>query len=73
MNRPHGKKWNVVATIALAVMITATSLLAAEPPVSGRLVDGFRVLSVVETDTPLQWTVYRGDYIKFELPASGSR
>ncbi|MBC2733044.1 MAG: rhodanese-like domain-containing protein [Desulfobacteraceae bacterium] len=72
MNKPHRINWFVVATIALAVvMTTAPSLLAGEPPVSGRLVDGFRILSVVETDTPLQWTVYRGDYIKFELPASG--
>ena len=71
MNNPHRTKWFVVATAALAVVMTAApSLLAGEPPVSGRLVDGFRILSVVETDTPLHWTVYRGDYIKFELPAS---
>jgi rhodanese-related sulfurtransferase len=71
MNTPHRTKLDIVATAALVVMITATSLLAAEPPVSGRLVDGFRILSVTETETLLQWTVYRGDYIKFELPASG--
>jgi rhodanese-related sulfurtransferase len=72
MNKPHRIKLFVVATVALAVVMTATpSLLAGEPPVSGRLVDGFRILSVVETDTPLHWIVYRGDYIKFELPASG--
>ena len=72
MNKPHRINWLVVATVALAVVITAApSLLAGEPPVSGRLVDGFRILSVTETETPLQWTVYRGDYIKFELPASG--
>jgi len=72
MNRLHRTKGHVFATVTLmVVMIAAHPLLAAAPPVSGRIVDGFRILSVTETETPLQWTVYRGDYIKFELPASG--
>lgn len=72
MRRPQTTKWYVVATMTLVVaMIAAPPLLAAEPPVSGRLVDGFRILSVTKTETPLQWTVYRGDYIKFEWPVSG--
>jgi hypothetical protein len=72
MNNPHRIKWFVIATVALAVVMTAVpSLFAGEPPVSGKLVEGFRILSVVETEAPLHWTVYRGDYIKFELPASG--
>jgi rhodanese-related sulfurtransferase len=72
MRKSQRTKWFVVATMALVVvMIAAPSLLAAEPSVSGRLVDGFRILSVTETETPLYWIVYRGDYIKFELPASG--
>jgi len=72
MNRLDQTKWHVVATLTLmVVMIGAHPPLAAETPVSGRLMDGFRILSVTETETPLQWTVYRGDYIKFELPASG--
>jgi rhodanese-related sulfurtransferase len=31
---------------------------------SGKIVNGFRVLSV--TDSPIEWMVFRGDYIKFD-------
>jgi rhodanese-related sulfurtransferase len=34
---------------------------------SGQLVNGFRVLSVAESDGSPEWTVFRGDYIKFNL------
>jgi len=45
MNKPRRITWLVVATVALAVVMTAVpSLLAGEPAVSGRFVDGFRVL-----------------------------
>ena len=52
------------------MMIAATSLPSAETPVSGRLVDGFRVLTITDQVEPLHWTVYRGDYIKIALPSS---
>lgn len=34
---------------------------------SGQLVNGFRVLSVNKSDGLPEWTVFRGDYIKFSL------
>jgi rhodanese-related sulfurtransferase len=41
---------------------------AAPPDVSGELVDGYRILTVPAGNDPLMFTVYRGDYIKFDAP-----
>ena len=38
--------------------------------VSGRLEEGYRILSISKDKTPLHFTVYRGDYLRFELPKS---
>jgi rhodanese-related sulfurtransferase len=38
-----------------------------DPPVSGEIVGGFRVLDVPEASGSAKLTVYRGDYIKFKL------
>ncbi len=74
MNNPQPKIWRVVATVTLAILMTATTpLLAAETPVSGRIVDGFRVLTIADQNEPLDWTVYRGDYVKFALPPSAGQ
>ena len=54
---------------ALALLLGALPAVKAAPPnVSGRLVDGYRILTIPPADTPLEFTVYRGDYVKFELP-----
>ena len=37
---------------------------------SGRLVDGFRILSIAPSDHPADFTVYRGDYVKFKIDPS---
>ncbi|MBU0973696.1 MAG: rhodanese-like domain-containing protein [Proteobacteria bacterium] len=37
------------------------------PEPSGQLVDGFRVLPVPGKGEPLEWIVFRGDYIKFDI------
>ena len=37
--------------------------------VSGRLENGYRILAIPAGDQALAFTVYRGDYVKFELPA----
>lgn len=40
--------------------------------VSGKIVGGFRVLAIPQTEDPITLTVYRGDYIKFQFdPALG--
>jgi rhodanese-related sulfurtransferase len=36
-------------------------------PASGRIVDGYRVLTVPRDAGPRELTVYRGDYVKFHL------
>ena len=38
--------------------------------VSGKIVTGFRVLTIDTTNNDLSFTVYRGDYIKFRYPES---
>jgi rhodanese-related sulfurtransferase len=47
-----------------------TNESAVDTKVSGKIVDGFRILTLEETVQPVQFTVYRGDYIKFEFDAS---
>ncbi len=60
------------ASIIFLVMITFGGLSQAAteaPAVSGRLENGYRILTVPSEDTPLAFSVYRGDYVKFEIPA----
>jgi rhodanese-related sulfurtransferase len=38
-----------------------------DPPVSGEIVGGFRMLDVPKSPGGVELTVYRGDYIKFKL------
>jgi rhodanese-related sulfurtransferase len=57
---------------AIALLIGALPAVGAQPPnASGRLVNGYRILTIPPADAPLEFTVYRGDYVKFELPAGG--
>ena len=41
-----------------------------EPPVSGRVVAGYRVLPIRQTSAEVYLTVLRGDYVKFEIDES---
>jgi rhodanese-related sulfurtransferase len=34
---------------------------------SGKIINGFRILSVTDSKSSIQWTVFRGDYIKFKI------
>ena len=43
---------------------------AASPEISGTIKNGYRILKVRTDGKPLRFTVYRGDYIKFDLPAA---
>jgi rhodanese-related sulfurtransferase len=45
----------------------ASDIVPKDPPVSGAIVGGFRVLNVPEGSSGVNLTVYRGDYIKFKL------
>ena len=38
--------------------------------ISGQLVEGYRVLNVPSMEQQIEYTVYRGDYIKFKLDGS---
>ncbi len=39
--------------------------------ISGRLEGGLRILTIPAADIPLEFTVYRGDYVKFEWQTPG--
>jgi rhodanese-related sulfurtransferase len=64
--------WTAIAAVICAVALaSATDHQASSPPsVSGRLVDGFRLLTVEEGREPLHFKVYRGDYVKFAFDPS---
>ena len=47
-----------------------TTGYASDVKVSGYVRDGFRILDIIEGSTDQSFTVYRGDYIKFNLPRS---
>ncbi len=69
MRNPDGNRslrWLGILVGLLVWVGIGTQALAA--PVSGRLVNGLRYLPVASEVGPLHYTVYRGDYIKFELP-----
>lgn len=50
--------------------LSASETTAAVPTVSGQIVNGLRILTVPTEGQNLEFTVYRGDYIKFELAES---
>jgi len=74
MRNPHIKNGRTIVFVTLAIMLIATvPLRATETLVSGRIVDGFRVLPISDGEAHLQWTVNRGDYIKIAWPPSGGQ
>ena len=50
-----------------AWMTAAVPLWAAGEPVSGEIVNGFRILRINNGSDSPRFTVYRGDYIKFDV------
>ena len=50
--------------------LSVSETTAAGPTVSGQIVNGLRILPVPADGQNVKFTVYRGDYIKFELPES---
>ena len=59
-------KW--IALLALVWLALASGAQSAVPDVSGRLVEGLRLLPVPTGEVSLHYKVFRGDYIKFALP-----
>lgn len=65
------KKMHMTKKISLICLFTwvaaVTAVGAASEPVSGEIVGGFRVLPIQKGPDSLQFSVYRGDYIKFDV------
>lgn len=69
MKTPMDNRWlRMMGILAGLLVWVGIGAQAAASPVSGRLVNGLRYLPVASEAGPLHYTVYRGDYIKFELP-----
>ena len=62
---------SVVAIFTLSVLVQAnTTPVSTDRQVSGRIVNGLRILTVDPKDAQVNFTVYRGDYIKFKFDTS---
>jgi rhodanese-related sulfurtransferase len=60
-----------IVTLVVSVLVqTNTHSVRAESQVSGRIVNGLRILTVESSNKQADFTVYRGDYIKFEFDRS---
>lgn len=56
--------------LAFVMLLSVSSIIATatnQPEISGSLQTGYRVLSLPESTRDVQFTVYRGDYIQFDL------
>ena len=53
--------------VLLGLSPALADVVPKDPPASGDIVGGFRVLNVTEGSRGVNLTVYRGDYIKFKL------
>ena len=57
--------------IGLTISGNATTEASNDNPlISGSIVSGYRVLPIQESEEEIHFTVYRGDYIKFEFDKS---
>jgi rhodanese-related sulfurtransferase len=61
-----------IGLLALVWLALGSGAHSAAPNVSGRLVGGLRHLPVPTGENALHYKVFRGDYIKFELPPGTS-
>jgi len=55
--------------IVAGLSVAASETGAENGPASGRLVQGYRILPIQNTDKDIHLVVYRGDYIKFDFNA----
>jgi len=56
-----------IALLLFAAIVGQSRQEVPDPSVSGRLLDGYRVLTVPVVRQQINYTVYRGDYVKFKL------
>jgi len=62
------------AFMAAAAVCFATGSSLPDRTVSGKIINGIRILPVPNTDDPVILVVYRGDYVKFDVdPSLGGR
>ena len=59
-----------IAVLAGAALYADSRQDPAEHRISGQVEEGYRVLKVPSAEQPIEYTVYRGDYIKFKLDDS---
>jgi rhodanese-related sulfurtransferase len=55
---------SILRSILLIYLLTI-SLISSAASISGKVINGLRILDVPTNKTPLKYQVYRGDYIKF--------
>ena len=63
----------IAAVLAFILFRTVPNVIATatdEPQISGALQNGYRVLTLPQSARDVTFTVYRGDYIKFDLTGS---
>jgi rhodanese-related sulfurtransferase len=61
----------VMGVLVFSILVQAnTSSVRAQSPVSGKIVNGLRILTVEANTKQADFTVYRGDYIKFAFDRS---
>lgn len=61
-----------VALVLSAAMLCNSQQDDRSQLISGQLVEGYRVLAVTSSPQSPEYTVYRGDYIKFKLEDAGN-
>lgn len=72
----YKKYWIVLIISALFLFPAVSSMFATatkHSDISGKLQSGYRVLQLPEGKTGIRFTVYRGDYIKFELNSTSEK
>lgn len=66
------KKTCIYSVFAGILLFIAANLYAEGVKISGDIIDGYRVIAVSDEQKELNLTVYRGDYIKFDVEDSFS-
>jgi len=64
------RRTTILAAAACLIALLTAGAPSSADEVSGRLDGGLRILSVDPQTTVQNFTVYRGDYVKFEIPAA---
>ena len=60
----------IISLGLITPVVSAEPGLDHNPPISGRIDGGYRIVAIQKTADVVQLTVYRGDYIKFEFDDS---